>query len=183
MKIKDLFAEKKCLLSFEVFPPVRDGKIDRLVPVIDKLSNLDPDFMSVTYGAGGTSRDMTLEIAALMKEHGTTEVMAHLTCVGCSQHQIDGVLQELKSKGIKNILALRGDPPEGQECFEKPEGGFGYASELVEHINKYNYFCVGVAGYPEGHMEAPSFEKDIENLKIKIDAGSDFIITQLFFNN
>lgn len=183
MKIKELFDNRNFVLSFEVFPPVRDGTIDRLVPVIDELAELKPDFMSVTYGAGGTSRDMTVEIAGLMKEHGSTEVMAHLTCVGCSWRQIEGVLRELQSKGIKNVLALRGDPPEGQECFTKPEEGFGYASELVEFIGTYDYFCVGVAGYPEGHIEAPSFDEDIENLKKKVDAGSDFIITQLFFRN
>ncbi|MCK9229635.1 MAG: methylenetetrahydrofolate reductase [NAD(P)H] [Syntrophales bacterium] len=183
MKIKDLFDRRDCLVSFEVFPPVRDGTIDHLVPVINELVELKPDFMSVTYGAGGTSRDMTVEIAALMKEYGSTEVMAHLTCVGYSRLGIDGVLQELKSKGIRNILALRGDPPDGQECFIKPEEGFGYASELVEFIGTYDYFCVGVAGYPEGHIEAPSFEEDIINLKKKVDSGSDFIITQLFFSN
>lgn len=183
MRIKDFFQPGRCVLSFEVFPPVRDGTIDRLVPVIDRLAKLHPDFISVTYGAGGASRDMTVEIASLLKQNGTAEVMAHLTCVACSRHQIDGVLQELQANGVENVLALRGDPPQGRDCFEKPENGFGYASELVEFINAYNCFCVGVAGYPEGHQEAPSFERDIENLKKKVDAGSDFIITQLFFNN
>lgn len=183
VKIKEFFETKPCVVSFEVFPPVRDGTIDRLVPVIDRLSDLNPDFISVTYGAGGTSRDMTVEIASFLKKKGAAEAMAHLTCVGASREQIDTVLQELKANGVINILALRGDPPEGQGRFEKPKNGFGYASELVEYIGTYNFFCIGVAGYPEGHLEAPSFEKDIENLKKKVDAGSDFIITQLFFNN
>ncbi|MCK9274249.1 MAG: methylenetetrahydrofolate reductase [NAD(P)H] [Syntrophales bacterium] len=183
MKIKDIYRANNRLLSFEVFPPVRDGTIDRLFAVIERLSELNPDFISVTYGAGGTTRDMSVDIASAVKKRGTAEVMAHLTCVGATRQEIENVLGELTRGNIKNILALRGDPPAGQTSFTKKKGGFAYANELVEFIGRFNFFCIGVAGYPEGHMEAPSFKADIENLKRKIDAGADFVITQLFYNN
>jgi methylenetetrahydrofolate reductase (NADPH) len=183
VKIRDFFATDPCVLSFEVFPPVRDGTIDRLVPVIDRLAELDPHFISVTYGAGGGTRDMSVEIASLLKEKASVEVLAHLTCVGADREQIDGILRELRDKGVQNILALRGDPPAGETSFTRPKDGFGYACELVDFIRSYNWFCVGVAGYPEGHQEAESFEADIDHLKRKIDAGSDFVITQLFYRN
>jgi len=183
MKISDCFQKNKKILSFEVFPPVRDGTADRLFPVIDRLAKLNPDFISVTYGAGGSTRDMSVEIASAMKESGTAEVLAHLTCVGASKREISSVLDELKSSNIKNILALRGDPPAGGSSFMKPADGFGFASELVTFIRRTGDFCIGVAGYPETHTEAPSLQADVDNLKKKVDAGSDFIITQLFFNN
>ncbi len=183
MKIKDLLKKLDFSLSFEVSPPVRNGRGDRLFSVIGSLAKLNPDFISVTYGAGGSTRDMSVEIASSMKKSGTAEVLAHLTCVGASKREILTILDELKSSNIKNILALRGDPPTGQDAYKKQKDGFGFAHGLVEFIRQYDHFCIGVAGYPEGHTEAPSLKADIDNLRKKVDAGSDFIITQLFFDN
>ena len=183
MKIKDILQNNDFSLSFEVFPPVRDGTADRLFSVIDRLERLNPDFISVTYGAGGSTHDMSVEIASAVKETGTAEVLAHLTCVEASKNDITSVLDELKKANIKNILALRGDPPAGQDSYVKREGGFGFAHELVTLIQRDNHFCIGVAGYPECHIEAPSLAVDINHLKEKIDAGADFVITQLFYNN
>ncbi|MBW2675296.1 MAG: methylenetetrahydrofolate reductase [NAD(P)H], partial [Deltaproteobacteria bacterium] len=170
-------------LSFEVFPPVRDGRVKHLFSVIDRLAKLNPDFISVTYGAGGSTRDMSVEIASSMKKSGTAEVLAHLTCVGASKGEILTVLDKLKASNIKNVLALRGDPPAGEDVYKKHEDGFDFACGLVEFIRQYDHFCIGVAGYPEGHTEATSLKADIDNLRKKVAAGSDFIITQLFFDN
>jgi len=183
VKIRDFFTTDTCVLSFEVFPPVRDGTIARLVPVIDRLAGLNPHFISVTYGAGGGTRDMSVEIASLLKKKASVEVLAHLTCVGSGRDQIDEILREFRSEGVQNILALRGDPPAGETSFTRPADGFGHACELVDFIRSYGWFCVGVAGYPEGHQEAESFEADVDHLKRKVDAGSDFVITQLFYRN
>ena len=183
MKITNLFAENELTLSFEVFPPAREGKLDSLYSVIEELVELNPHFISVTFGAGGSTRDMTIEIASRIKNHIDTEVLAHLTCVQATKDDTAGILDDFKKENIKNILALRGDPPKGENIFVKTEGGFGYANELVEFIKAYDDFSIGVAGYPEEHIEAPSLDLDIMNLKRKVDAGADFVITQLFFNN
>ncbi|MBE9547483.1 MAG: methylenetetrahydrofolate reductase [NAD(P)H] [Proteobacteria bacterium] len=183
MKISDMLLKKKFVLSFEVFPPVKDGNIESLFSTIRELEELKPDFISVTYGAGGSTRDKSIEIASKVKNEFNKEVLAHLTCVQTTKDDILGILDEFKKKNIENILALRGDPPKGETEFVKTEGGFGYANELVEFIKSNDGFSIGVAGYPEGHIEAPSLEADLINLKRKVDAGADFIITQLFFNN
>ena len=183
MKIRDILLKDKFTLSFEVFPPAREGKLDNLYSVIEELVKLSPHFISVTFGAGGSTRDMTIEIASRIKNHTDTEVLAHLTCVQATKDDTAGILDDFKKENIKNILALRGDPPKGENIFVKTEGGFGYANELVEFIKAYDDFSIAVAGYPEGHIEAPSLDVDITNLNRKVDAGSDFVITQLFFNN
>jgi methylenetetrahydrofolate reductase (NADPH) len=183
MKIKDILSHKKFTLSFEVFPPVREGNIEILFSTIRELKELMPDFISVTYGAGGKTRDKSIEIASKVKKEIGMEVLAHLTCVQATKNDIAGILDEFKKEYIENILALRGDPPEGETQFVRTAGGFGYASDLVEFITAHDRFSIGVAGYPEGHVEAPSLEADMMNLKRKVDAGADFIITQLFFNN
>jgi methylenetetrahydrofolate reductase (NADPH) len=183
MKIRDLFSRKKLTLSFEVFPPVREGNLESLYKTIGELKKLKPDFISVTYGAGGGTRDMTIEIASKVKNEFGQEVLAHLTCVGSKKDDIARILDDMGNRGIENILALRGDPPQGEEAFVMTDGGFGYANELVEFIRTRNDFCIGVAGYPEGHIEALSPEVDIRNLKRKVDAGSDFVVSQLFFDN
>lgn len=183
MKIKDMLHQKKFTLSFEVFPPKREGNLDNLYKTIKELTESKPDFISVTYGAGGSTRDKTIEISSCVKNEFNMEVLAHLTCVQSTKKDIAGTLDILKEKNVENILALRGDPPEGAERFLRPEGGFGYANELVEFIRARNDFSIGVAGYPDGHIEAPSLNNDMINLKRKVDAGADFIITQLFFNN
>jgi len=183
MKIRDLFSRKTPTLSFEVFPPAREGNLESLYETIRELGDWKPDFISVTYGAGGSTRDKTIEIASKVKKDFHHEVLAHLTCVNASQDDIAAILDALKNENIENILALRGDPPQGTERFIRPRDGFGFANELVTFIRSRTDFCVGVAGYPEGHCEASSFEEDVRNLRKKVDAGADFVITQLFFVN
>jgi methylenetetrahydrofolate reductase (NADPH) len=183
MLIRDLFGQKKRTLSFEVFPPVREGNLESLFKTVAELKELKPDFISVTYGAGGGTRDKTIEIASRVQNEFGSEALAHLTCVAATRDDIARIVEEMKKHNIENILALRGDPPKGEEKFVRPAGGFGFASELVSFIRELNGFCIGVAGYPEGHPEASSFDDDLKNLKRKVDAGADFIVTQLFFNN
>ncbi len=183
MKIKNIFRENKATLSFEFFPPSRDGNIEELYRAIQELAELNPDFISVTYGAGGGTREKTVEIASTIRNEYGRETLAHLTCVQATKDDIREQLDRLKEEGIENILALRGDPPKGEERVVKTKGGFGYANELVEFIKMNGDFSIGVAGYPEVHPEAPDMEHDLVNLKRKIDAGADFIITQMFFDN
>lgn len=183
MKISNIYSTNMRTLSFEVFPPARDGSIKDLLTVVHELAGLEPDFISVTYGAGGGTQDMSLEIASEIKNNIGLEVLAHLTCVQAKKADIAGILNDFKKENIKNILAMRGDPPQGAQVFQKTEGGFGYANELVEFIKANYNFSIGVAGYPEKHVEAPNLTVDMENLKRKVDAGADFIITQLFFDN
>ena len=183
MKIRDILADRGVALSFEVFPPKREGSVEELYRVIETLKEWDPSFISVTYGAGGSTRDKTVEIASKIKNELDAEVLTHLTCVQATRDDIAAILDALKERGIENILALRGDPPDGSVSFTRTEGGFGYANELVQFIRSEGDFSIGVAGYPEGHPQAPSREADLMNLKRKVDAGADFITTQLFFNN
>jgi methylenetetrahydrofolate reductase (NADPH) len=183
MKIREMLHNEKCALSFEFFPPKREGNIDSLYSAIQELITLSPSFVSVTYGAGGSTRDKTVEIASKIKNDFKQEVLAHLTCVQATREDIAEILDELKDHHIENILALRGDPPEDEAVFTKTEGGFEYANELVEFIKSYGDFSIGVAGYPEGHIEALCIEDDLVNLKRKVNAGADFIITQVCFDN
>jgi methylenetetrahydrofolate reductase (NADPH) len=183
MKIRDMLARDNFTLSFEVFPPKREGDPEGLFATIEELVTLNPHFISVTYGAGGSTRDKTIEIASKIKNTLGTEALAHLTCVEATKRDIAEILDKLKNEKVENILALRGDPLQGEKFFVKTDGGFDYANELVDFIRDYNDFSIGVAGYPEGHIETPNIDVDIENLKRKVDAGADFIITQLFFDN
>ena len=183
MLIRDLLGQKKRTLSFEVFPPVREGNLESLFKTVAELKELKPDFISVTYGAGGGTRDKTIEIASRVINEFGSEALAHLTCVAATRDDIARIVEEMKKHNIENILALRGDPPKGEEKFVRPAGGFGFANELVSFIRGLNGFCIGVAGYPEGHPEAASFDDDLKNLKRKVDAGADFIVTQIFFHN
>jgi methylenetetrahydrofolate reductase (NADPH) len=183
MKIIDILLKDQFTLSFEVFPPVREGNFDSLYATIEELIKINPHFISITYGAGGSTRDKTVEIASRIKNEFGQEVLAHLTCVQATAEDTAEILDKFKAENIENVLALRGDPPKEEKAFLKPEGGFGHANELVEFIKMKDDFSIGVAGYPEGHIEAPNLDVDITNLKRKVDAGADFIITQLFFNN
>jgi methylenetetrahydrofolate reductase (NADPH) len=183
MKIKDILDQKKFSLSCEVFPPKRDGNLENLYTTIKELGEVKPDFISVTYGAGGSTREKTIEISSRVKNEFHMDVLAHLTCIQSTRYDIAAILDALMQENVENVLALRGDPPEGTNKFLRTEGGFGYAYELVEFIRARNVFSIGVAGYPEKHSEAPSVHIDMMNLKRKVDAGADFIITQLFFNN
>ncbi|OHD05366.1 MAG: methylenetetrahydrofolate reductase [NAD(P)H] [Spirochaetes bacterium GWD1_27_9] len=183
MFIKNMFQKGKHVVSFEVFPPKKEDDVLKLYHTIEDLKSLNPDYVSVTYGAGGTTRDKSVDIASHIKNHINLEVVAHLTCVNNTKNDVINVLDQLKSHNIKNILALRGDPSQGQTNFTKTIGGFGYAYELVDFIKDKYDFSVAVAGYPEGHIETPDLDKDISYLKMKVEAGADVIITQLFFNN
>jgi methylenetetrahydrofolate reductase (NADPH) len=184
MKIIDILRKRPGSFSFEFFPPKSQDGWDQLFNTIESLKVWNPAYVSVTYGAGGSTRRQTIDLVSRIKHELGLESMAHLTCVDSSEDQILETLNSLKEKGIENVLPLRGDPPKGSASFVKAENGFGYASELVKFIRDNQYsFCLGVAGYPEGHQECGNIDKDIENLKKKVDAGADFIITQLFFDN
>jgi len=179
MRIGELYKRKKPVISFEIFPPNEKHPIERVFSTIDELAELNPDYISVTYGAGGTTRGRTVEIASRIKNHHNIEALAHLTCIGATTAEIDRILQELKELNIENILALRGDEPaEGQ--MEK--GDFSFASELVKRIKKKGSFSVGGAYYPEGHLENNDL-LDLFHLKNKAEAGTDFLISQIFFDN
>ena len=183
MKISAVLKKKKYSFSFEFFPPKSPEGFANLYEAIERLKPCGPAFVSVTFGAGGSTRTKTIELVGRIKNEIGLESMAHLTCVGSGEGEIRSFLDELESSGIDNVLALRGDPPQGQEKFVKPENGFQYANELVALIKKDYRFCIGVAGYPEVHVECVDQQTDLANLKKKVDAGADFIITQLFFNN
>jgi methylenetetrahydrofolate reductase (NADPH) len=183
--IHDAKRGKAPVISFEFFPPKTDeGDRNLLEKTIPALMQLKPDFCSVTYGAGGSTRDKTLTIVErIQNEHGLT-AMSHLTCVNSTKEQLGEVLLEARKRGIKNILALRGDPPNGLSEFKKTPGGFEFSSELVAFIKEMGGFCIGTAGFPEGHIACKEGKVvDWDRLKKKVDAGADFIITQLFFDN
>lgn len=181
MKIKDLFKKNKTLLSFEIFPPKKDYAVDTIYDTIHDLKDLEPDYISVTYGAGGTSKDRTVEIASKIKNEYQIEALAHLTCISSTSEEIDETVEALRKNNINNILALRGDMPEGDDQSISTE--YTYASDLIQQINKKGDFSIGGACYPEGHLECDSRIQDIKHLKEKVDAGVDFLITQLFFDN
>jgi methylenetetrahydrofolate reductase (NADPH) len=184
MKIRSKLNPSKPGFSFEFFPPKTAEGEKLLWETLEDLRTLDPTYVSVTYGAGGSTRDRTIDLVSHIKERTGIEAMAHLTCVGHSKDELAQVLDKLAAARIENVLALRGDAPKGQEKFAKTAGGFEYASELVAFIRDRNLgFSVGCAGYPEGHVETASRETDLKNLKTKVDEGSDFVITQLFFDN
>lgn len=170
----------KTTFSFEVFPPKRTGSMDTIYSTLDGLQPLQPDFISVTYGAGGSANcAATLEIASAVKHKYKIESVAHLPCIGLTKADVLAQLRQLQAEGIKHILALRGDIPSGT-CFE---GDFPHASDLITFIRKYADFNITAACYPEGHRESGSVLNDIRNLKTKVDSGTDRLITQLFFDN
>ncbi|MCH6578969.1 MAG: methylenetetrahydrofolate reductase [NAD(P)H] [Nitrospinae bacterium] len=183
MKIKAILEKVRPSFSFEFFPPKDTEGFDKLFTTITQLKPCQPTYVSVTFGAGGSTRTKTIDLVGRIKSEIGLESMAHLTCVGSDRKYIAAILDTLQAQGIQNILALRGDPPQGQEEFEKPENGFAYANELVAFIRANYDFCIGVAGHPEGHMECPDKKADLDHLKRKVDAGADFIVTQLFFDN
>ena len=185
MQIRDLLAHGSPSFSFEFFPPKSEEAVAQLEQTISELGPLNPTFVSVTYGAGGTTREKTLAIVSRIKAETGIEAMAHLTCTGATSAEIELVLDRLVDSGIENILALRGDPPKGESAFVPVEGGFRYANDLVSMIRERygKRLCVGGAGYPERHTECANPHVDLMNLKRKVDAGLDFIVTQLFFDN
>lgn len=179
MKTTEMF-DKKMVLSFEVFPPKLDAPIDTIYKTLDGMKGLEPDFISVTYGASGKNNSSrTFQIASDIKRKYRIESVAHLSCIGLTKEDVAGKLAELRAMNIDNILALRGDIPEGFDG----KGDFKYASELIEFIREYGGFNILAACYPEGHIESKSIDDDIHNLKRKVTAGADHLITQLFLDN
>lgn len=180
MKICDLFKDGHTVFSFEIFPPKKDGSIETVYKTLDELTGLKPDFISVTYGAGGSQPGCsTREIVSVIKEKYHTESIAHLTCVNSTKADIDRVIEEFKDHGIENILALRGDINPDIE----PKKEFLHASDLIAYMRERSDLSFSGACYPEGHTEAASLEEDIANLKIKVDAGASHLVSQLFFDN
>ena len=187
--IRDIFASarkaKRPVISFEFFPTrTPEGERTLLDKTIPALGELQPDFCSVTYGAGGSTREKTLAIVDQIQRQHRLTAMAHMTCVNATREDTESVLKQARDLGITNILALRGDPPGGTGDFQKTEGGFEYSYELVRFIREIGAFSIGVAGFPEGHIaQRQGKHADWQHLKHKIDQGADFVITQLFFNN
>jgi methylenetetrahydrofolate reductase (NADPH) len=182
--ISELFAQRRTLRSLEFFPPKDDSGVEALRQSAAVLQRIAPDFVSVTYGAGGSTRERTAQVSTLLKNGFQFTVMPHLTCVGHSRAELGAIADRLYASGFRNIMALRGDPPKGETTFVPLPDGLPHASDLVELLKaRHPDFCLGVAGYPEKHPEAPSLEVDLTRLRRKVDAGADFITTQLFFDN
>lgn len=171
-------------LSFELYPPKTERGMVNLFPHVARLVDFRPGFITCTYGAGGSSQDATLEVVSRVHREFRLPVATHLTCVGRTVDQLRTYLHQAQREGIENVVALRGDPPQGDTTFRPVEGGLGHANELVALVRReFPQFGIAVAGYPETHREAPSPEVDLENLKRKVDTGADAVITQLFYNN
>jgi methylenetetrahydrofolate reductase (NADPH) len=184
MRIQDLLSRRYPAFSFEFFPPKTDAGVQTLLATVRELAALEPAYVSVTYGAAGSTRDRTIDLVTRIRGETGIEGMAHLTCVGHTAGELDAILDRLRAAGIDNVLALRGDAPAGQKEFAAVEGGFRYGSELVAHIRRRGLpFSVGSACYPEGHIECLDRDQDLQHLVKKVHAGADFLITQLFFDN
>lgn len=184
MQIRDRLAHKRPVFSFEFFPPKNEQGERVLWRSLEQLAPLEPDFVSVTYGAGGSTRSRTVELVGRIKRELGIEPLAHLTCVGSTRDELAHVVERLLEQGIRNVLALRGDPPRGQDTFEHTPGGFRYASELTAWLSdRWPELCIGGACYPEVHPEAPSADTDLRRLVDKVQAGASFLVTQLFFDN
>lgn len=185
MKISNLYNKNKKVISLEIFPPKSTVSIESIYDKLQSFSELTPDFISVTYGAGGSEKDRTIEIASKIEETYKTNSMAHITCVGNSKEQINRLLQELKDNKVENILALRGDAPSNIPDFDMSQNSFQYAADLIAYIRQTfkDDFCISAACYPEGHAYGGRIKDDINFLKQKVDEGVDFLVTQLFFDN
>jgi methylenetetrahydrofolate reductase (NADPH) len=182
--ISALFAEQRPLRSLEFFPPKDDAGVAALRATATALKRVPWDFVSVTYGAGGTTRDRTVQVSAILKDELGYTVMPHLTCVGHSRAELNTIADQLHAQGYRNIMTLRGDPPKGAATFTPAPDGLRYANELVALLKtRHPDFCLGVGGYPEKHPEAVSLDADLDALKRKVDAGAAFVTTQLFFDN
>ena len=192
MHISDILARQPTTFSFEFFPPKTPETAEKLYATITELEEYAPDFVSVTYGAGGTTREMTHDLVIRIKEKGVLDPIPHLTCVCHSEAEIDEILIRYAAAGVSNILALRGDPPRDHPNYDRANDAFAYAADLVKFIKRFNDsgrhpdprgFGIGVAGFPEGHPTTPNRLVEMDHLKAKIDAGADYICTQLFFDN
>lgn len=183
VKISELFVKNKKTFSFEFYPPKNYTSTFELGINIGQLLKLSPSFVSVTYGAGGSTQDLSFELIDYIQNKIGLTTMAHYTCVNASRDKVTKDLLFLKSKKIQNLMLLRGDPPEGSTKFENKKGDFQHASDLIEFAANMGGFTIGCAGYPEKHPESPSIEEDIKWLKYKINKGAEFIVTQMFFDN
>jgi methylenetetrahydrofolate reductase (NADPH) len=182
--ISELFAQRRPLRSLEFFPPKDDAGVEALRQTATAVRKIAWDFVSVTYGAGGSTRERTAQMSAMLKDEFGFTVMPHLTCVGHSRDELAYIADCIHAAGFRNIMALRGDPPKGAASFEVAPDGLRYASDLVTLLKaRHADFCLGVGGYPEKHPEASSFDADLTHLKRKVDAGAAFVTTQLFFDN
>lgn len=183
--IGELLAQGRPIISVEFFPPKDEPGGEQIIQAAQEIrEHLHPDFVSITYGAGGTTRERTLRYAGILKDTCGFQVMPHLTCVGASREELLEIIRSYEEAGFCNIMALRGDPPKGEKAFVPHPDGLPHASDLVSLIRaNFSGFSVGVAGYPEMHPEAPSLEKDLDFLKEKVDAGASFVTTQLFYDN
>lgn len=182
--IKSIFEDKKKIFSVEFFPPKDEAGGERMLNTASLIQPHKPDFVSITYGAGGGTRSTTMRYAKILREEHGFEVMPHLTCVGHTRDELLEILEDFAEAGFGNVMALRGDPPKGESEFRTVPGGLSYGSDLVSLIREnFPDFGIGVGGYPEKHPEAPNSQTDLINLKTKVDAGADFITTQLFFDN
>lgn len=179
MKIIDLLNEDKVTLSFEVFPPKTSSRYENVLKAAEKIASLNPNFMSVTYDAGGGTSAHTVALAKDIHEKYGVEVMAHLTCVSSTREHVESMVEQFKENGIENIMALRGDIPSDGKVGED----YQYACQLIKELKAKGDFCIGAACYPEGHVESPSIKEDIQHLKEKVEAGADFLTTQMFFDN
>ncbi|MAT47897.1 MAG: methylenetetrahydrofolate reductase [NAD(P)H] [Verrucomicrobiaceae bacterium] len=191
MQISDIFGEKKTSISFEFFPPKSEEAAERLFSAIDELKQLNPSFVSVTYGAGGSTREFTQRLVTRIIQETTIPTVPHLTCVCHDRQEIEAMLDQYAKAGVGTILALRGDPPAGMPEYDRSQDAFPYASDLVAFIRDFNErgahptggFGIGVAGFPEGHPETQNRITEMDHLKRKVDEGADYICTQLFFDN
>ena len=183
MRFSEIYTGNSPSISFELFPPNTDKGIKELEERLPKLISLCPSIITVTYGAMGSTREKTLEIASMIKNQYGVDTAHHLTCVGSSNSEIEKILNDIHDNGIENIVALSGDPPRGQASFVKPENGYGLANELVSHIVNHGGFDIAVAGYPEKHIEAMDLQSDLTNLQNKVLNGANLIITQLYYDN
>jgi methylenetetrahydrofolate reductase (NADPH) len=182
--ITELFAQRGTLRSLEFFPPKDEAGVEALRQTAEALRRIGPDFVSVTYGAGGSTRERTAHVSDFLRRDFGFTVMPHLTCVGHSRAELETLADRINDGGFRNVMALRGDPPKGDPSFSQAPDGLRHASELVALIRaRQPGICLGVGGYPEKHPEAPSAEADLANLRRKVDAGADFVTTQLFFDN
>ncbi len=184
MRVDELYERAdEPVFSFEFFPPKTPEGEANLFRALEELARMRPDYVSVTYGAGGSTSDKTIEVVSRIREEFDLEAMAHFTCVSATEAQLRSTLDELQRRGIENVLALRGDPPQGQEEWTKTDGGLEYSRELVALIDRDYDFSIGAACFPETHIHATDTESDLRYLKEKVDAGARFLITQLFFDN
>jgi methylenetetrahydrofolate reductase (NADPH) len=182
--LSDLFSQRRPLRSIEFFPPKDDAGVEALRQTAGALRRIAPDFVSVTYGAGGSTRQRTAEVSGILRKDFGFTVMPHLTCVGHTRAELAEIADRIHGDGFRNIMALRGDPPKGSSEFRAATDGLRHANELVSLLReRHPDFCLGVGGYPEKHPEAPSPEADLDHLKRKVDAGASFVTTQLFFDN